>query len=109
MLGKIRARFTPKEVTIFKLVLWVALLTWLVFFTIFGVLGTLILSSEASEIYEGRWYKGIMSFTLPTWFIFTVFLIDIGIMRYTNRKLRGPKNGSTNDTETSDRQASPTD
>jgi len=86
MFKGIRNKLTPKEITYFKLAVWVCLIVWMVFFLI----NALILASLAGEM-ATTWYSGnlggIMRWILPVWIVFTCLLIITLISRWAKRRL----------------------
>jgi len=102
LLKSIRAKLTPKQTALFKLVLWSVLVVWMVFFATHTVITAQILARWAPAVFPQSPFYQMLANTLPFWYVFTVGLIIVFIARYAYRKLRPrikPENTSRQDKE----------
>ena len=78
----------PKSVALIKLVLWAALVTWMVFTLAFGIVMAKLASvSLPNVIGTGTWAQ-VWTWIIPIWVIFTTLVLIWGVARFTNRRLR---------------------
>jgi len=78
----------PKSVALIKLVLWAALVTWMVFTLAFGIVMAKLASvSLPSVIGTGTWAQ-VWTWIIPIWVIFTTLVLIWAVARFTNRRLR---------------------
>lgn len=88
LLKGIRAKLTPKQMALFKLVLWSVLVVWMVFFATHAVITAQILARWAPAVFPQSPFYQMLANTLPFWYVFTVGLIIVFFARYAYRKLR---------------------
>ena len=80
---------SPGQLALSKLILWTAIVTFIVFLLTFGIVGLRVIVGHAGSIYEGRWYAGIMDWLLPIGFILDILVAVVLMIRFTVRKLGG--------------------
>lgn len=86
----LKDKMGPKGVTVVKVFLWAALLSWMVFFGLFSVIIAQKVAgvmTTLSEFWEPT-FAAIMIWVAPIWVVFTAALIIIIVARWANRKLR---------------------
>ena len=90
MLAKLRKRLTTKDVAIIKLSIWSALIVWILFLLMFAIVGAIVLADRSQDVWSGI-AGDIMSWFLPIWFIYTILLIVLLVIKWTTKKLGGRK------------------
>lgn len=88
LLKGLRRRLSPKEVALFRLVVWCCLLVWMAFFAVHAVITSQILANWAPQVFPQTVFYQILAGTLPVWYLFTVGLIIFISARWAYRKLR---------------------
>ena len=88
LLRDIRDRLTPKQVALFKLVLWSVLMVFLVFFATHTIITAQILARWAPAVFPQEPLYQTLARALPFWYVFTIGLIIVLIARYAYRKLK---------------------
>lgn len=108
LLKDLRTKLTPKQVALFKLVIWCVLLVWMVFFLTFGIAIAIQMHKQIplifSLIFPDTTFYRALAWIIPGWFVFTIGLIELIIARWAYRKLRrkdiknnGQKGGQSED------------
>ena len=94
LLKGLRTRLTPKQVALFKLVVWCVLLVWMVFFLTYAIIMARIMAYQIPLIFPQTTFYQALAKMLPYWFVFTIGLTELIIARWAYRKLkRKEKNG----------------
>ena len=85
----LRARLTPKQVVLFKLVVWCVLLVWMVFFLAHSIITARILAQRAPVIFPQTLFYQSLARAIPYWYVFTIGLVEFIVARWAYRKLKG--------------------
>ena len=105
LLRGLRDRLTPKQVALFKLVVWVVLLVWMVFFLAQSIITAQTLARWAPQMFPQTIYFQTLARMIPYWYVFTIGLVEFIVARWAFRKLKGKdlitKKGKENKDETS--------
>ena len=92
----LRARLTPKQVALLKLVVWVVILVWMVFFLAQSVLVAQTLSKWVPGAFPQTLFHQSLARLIPYWYVFTIGLVEFIIARWAFRKLKGKKKPTNN-------------
>lgn len=84
----LRRRLTPRQVVLFKLAVWSALLVWMVFFTTYTIIMTQPLAKWTTIYFPGTPFYQTLARMVPFWWVFTCVLTVVLIARWARRKLR---------------------
>lgn len=88
MFKKLRSRLSPRDVGIVKLVMWAALLTWMVFFFAFGVvLAPKLANPDWYSGFGSELFAGILAWVAPIWVVFTSLMVIVYVARFAYKKL----------------------
>ena len=89
LLKGLRNKLTPKQVALFKLVVWVVLLVWMVFFLTQSILTAQILGKWVPGVFPQTVYYQTLARMIPYWYVFTIGLVEFIIARWAFKKLKG--------------------
>lgn len=89
LLKGLRSRLLPKQVALFKLVVWCVLLVWMVFFLTHSIITARILARQAPLIFPPTLFYQTLARMLPYWYVFTIGLVEFIVARWAYRKLKG--------------------
>ena len=89
LLKNLRSKLTPKQVALFKLVLWTVMIVWMVFFLAHSVLTAQILGRWVPQVFPQTTFYQALARAIPYWYVFTIGLCEFIIARWTYRKLKG--------------------
>jgi len=92
LLKDLRDRLTPKQVALFKLVVWVVLLVWMVFFLTQSIITAQTLARWAPQMFPQTAYYQALARLIPYWYVFTIGLVEFIIARWAFKKLKGKNN-----------------
>jgi len=82
-----KEKLSPKNVALFKLVVWCVLLVWMIFFATHSVITAQILAKWAPAFFPQTPYYQLLARTLSVWYVFTVGLIIFMVAKWAYRKL----------------------
>ena len=89
LLKGLRNKLTPKQVALFKLVVWTVLLVWMVFFLAQSIITAQILARWVPQAFPQTPYYQALARMIPYWYVFTIGLVEFIIARWAFRKLKG--------------------
>jgi len=92
MLKRLRNKLSEKDKALFKLVVWAALVVWMVFFFTYSIIVARKFAAIAPYTYGLDTWGQVLAWVGPVWVVFTSLLIIVGIARYASKKL-SPKKG----------------
>lgn len=89
LLKDLRGKLNPKQVALFKLVVWTILLVWMVFFLAQSIITAQTLARWAPQMFPQTPYYQALARMIPYWYVFTIGLVEFIIARWAFRKLKG--------------------
>lgn len=89
LLKGLRQKLTPKQVALFKLVLWTVMIVWMIFFLSHSIITAQILARWIPQVFPQTTFYQALGRAIPYWYVFTIGLIEFIIARWTYRKLKG--------------------
>ena len=89
LLKDLRTRLNPKQVALFKLVVWMVLIVWMVFFLAHSIITAQILAKQIPQIFPQTIFYQTLGRMIPYWYVFTIGLVEFIIARWAFRKLKG--------------------
>ena len=89
LLKGLRNKLTPKQIALFKLVIWAVLLVWMIFFLAQSILTAQILGKWVPSVFPQTVYYQTLARMIPYWYVFTIGLVEFIIARWAYRKLKG--------------------
>lgn len=78
----------PKSVALIKLVLWAALVTWMIFTLAIGITMARWGAIEVARLLGANPWTGVWTWIVPIWIIFTTLMLDWAVARFAIRRLR---------------------
>ena len=93
LLKDLRNRLNPKQVALFKLVVWVVLIVWMVFFLAHSVITAQILAKWVPPVFPQTTFYQALARLIPYWYVFTIGLVEFIVARWAYRKLKGTNKG----------------
>ncbi len=89
LLKGLRGKLTPKQVALFKLVVWTVLLVWMVLFLAQSIITAQILGKWVPGVFPQTVYYQALARIIPYWYVFTIGLVEYIIARWAFKKLKG--------------------
>ena len=81
----------PKAISLVKLGLWAAILTWMVFALSFSIIAAQRLALAAPRLFGVGVQGQVLAYVAPIWVVFTTLMLIWAMARFANRKLRDSK------------------
>jgi hypothetical protein len=88
MLERLRESMGPRGRVLIKLTLWSGILTWMVFFFIYGLVASIRLITAGPELFGTDLWGRALTWISPIWLILTVLLLFILVAKYLIKKLK---------------------
>ncbi len=81
-------KLSPKSISLVKLVLWAALLVWMVFLVAMSIAAGQILATWSIRLLGEGIQGRTMAWVSPIWSVFTALMLCWAVARFANRRLR---------------------
>jgi len=95
----IRARLNPKQLALLKLVVWVVILVWMVFFLAHSIITAQTMARAIPQIFPQTLFYQSLARVIPYWYVFTVGLVEFIVARWAFKKLKGKNNINSKETK----------
>jgi len=90
-MNNLRARLTPKQATLFRLVLWCLLMVWMVLFLTHTIITARVLAGWAPQVFGNGVLQQGMAHFIPVFYVVVICATIYIIIRWANRRLREGK------------------
>lgn len=78
----------PRAVALIKLTIWAGLVTWMVFFFAYAVIGAQRFGVMGPYLFGTGTWGQVLTWIAPIWIVFTALLVIVFMTRFVNRRLR---------------------